>query len=327
MEETQNSIPVETTQEQTPLDEGANSQPVEQTPENPEQEPEKSDEQTAENVEGQEQKPQETTEAIDWEKRAKDTQASFTKVSQELAELKKQVAQNQPRLVEQGKINPEFEQKYKFDVDNREFLAYDNLARQLEPETRAEVERLLGEARSLYNPNNTRAYESKMAAVKDYFRSDLVEQIATEKQRLYSQVQEKFQQAVAADKQERAEKVANAIKADPELAGLLVADSENFSPEVLNLVETIFDFTGDVDIQTTKNAIAKIKELGVKEYLAKQSAQAATEKAKVPEGSNVTQVKSELPDAKTIQNTPGLYTKLAKKYGQAKIDEILMKGK
>ena len=263
----------------------------------------------------------------DWEKIAKDNQASFTRVSQELAELKKQMQESKPKLVEQGKINPQFEQKYKFDVDNREFLAYDNLARQLEPETRAEVERLLGEARRLYNPNNTRAYEAKMASIKDYFRSDLVEQIATEKQNLYAQMKGKFQQAIQADKQERADRVAVAIEAVPELSELVMADSENYTPEVFNIVKTMFDYTGDVDVEATKNAITKIKELGVKEYLAKQSAETAKDKANVPEGTNVTQTKSSsIPDAETIRNTPGLYTKLAKKYGQAKIDAILMKG-
>ena len=40
-----------------------------------------------------------------WEQIAKDNQASFTRVSQELAELKKQMAQNQPKYVdEKGKI-------------------------------------------------------------------------------------------------------------------------------------------------------------------------------------------------------------------------------
>lgn len=262
----------------------------------------------------------------DWEKIAKDNQASFTKVSQELAELKKQMQERQPKLVEQGKINPQFEQKYKLEVDNKEFLAYDNLARQLEPETRAEVERLLGDARRLYNPNNTRAYEAKMATVKDYFRSDLVEQIATEKQNLYSQIQDRFQQAIQADKQEKADRVAVAIEAVPEIAQLVMQESENYSPEVFGIVKTMFDYTGDVDIQATKNAITKIKELGVKEYLARQNAQSASNKANVPEGANVTQTKSSMPDAKTIQNTPGLYTKLAKKYGQAKVDQILMRG-
>lgn len=317
------STTVEATETQT-TPETSENQTTEEVTTQPDdvQEPANDEAETTE-TESQEQ----TTEPPkDWEKIAKDNQASFTKVSQELAELKKQMQESKPRLVEQGKINPQFEQKYKFDVDNREFLAYDNLARQLEPETRAEVEKLLGEARRLYNPNNNRAYEAKMASIKDYFRSDIVEQIATEKQNLYAQMQNKFQQAIQEDKQERADRVALAIQNVPELSELVMAESENYSPEVFGIVKTMFDYTGDVDIDTTKKAINKIKELGVKEYLAKQNAQKASNNANIPEGANVTQPKSSIPDAKTIQNTPGLYTKLAKKYGQAKIDAILMKG-
>ena len=318
------STTVEATEEQTTPETSENQTTEEVQTSQPDdvQEPEKSEVETTE-TEAQEQTKEPPK---DWEKIAKDNQASFTKVSQELAELKKQMQENRPKLVEQGKINPQFEQRYKLEVDNKEFLAYYNLARQLEPETRAEVERLLSDARRLYNPNNNRAYEAKMATVKDYFGSDLIEQIANEKQNLYSQIKDRFQQAIQADMQERADRVAVAIEAVPEVSELVMEKSENYSPEVFNIVRTMFEYTGDVDVEGTKNAIAKIKELGVKEYLAKQNAQKASSNANVPEGSNVTQTKSSMPDAKTIQNTPGLYTKLAKKYGQAKIDAILMKG-
>ena len=75
-----------------------------------------------------------------------------------------------------------------------------------------------------------------MASIKDYFRSDLVEQIATEKQNLYAQMQGKFQQAIQADKQERADRVALAIQNVPELSELVMAESENYSPEVFGIV-------------------------------------------------------------------------------------------
>ena len=323
--EEQNSTPAESTQEQTPLESENNSQPAqEQTPESAEQEPAKSGQETAE-LESQEQEPQTTEKVIDWEKRAKDTQASFTKVSQELAELKKQVEQSKPRLVQEGKINPEFEQKYKMQVDNMEFLAYDNLARQLEPETRAVVENLLNDARRLYNPSNKSAYDAKLNQIKDYFRSDLVIGIENNKQNELGKIKAKFDEEIQKDWQQKAERAASAIKAVPELKSLLCQDGENFSPEVFGIVDTIFRYTGDVDIEATTSAISKIKELGVKEYLAKQNVQKAANNANVPEGETVIQ-KSSMPTAEEIRTTPGLYTKLAKKHGQAKIDAILMKG-
>lgn len=110
MEETI-STPTEVVTEQTPLETTKNSQPAEeQTLENVEQEPETVTEEVAENVEAEQ--PQKVEPVIDWEKRAKDNQAEFTRVSQELAELKKQINANKPQLVQEGKINPQFEQQY-----------------------------------------------------------------------------------------------------------------------------------------------------------------------------------------------------------------------
>ena len=251
-----------------------------------------------------------------WEQIAKDNQASFTRVSQELAELKKQVAAQKPQLVQEGKINPEFEQRYKFDVDNKEFLAFDGLARQLEPETRAVVENLLNEARRLYNPNNNRAYEGKMAQIKDYFRSDIVEQIALEKQNLIGKMKGEFERALQADKQERANRIAESIGQVPELNELVEPTSENYSPEVLGIIKQMFDYTGDIDIESTTKAISKIKELGVKEYLAKQNAEKSKEQATVPTGE------------KTVvqKQSPDITAEMASKNYQKYIDDFMKKG-
>lgn len=319
------STTVEATETQTTQEtpENQTTEDTQNTQPDDVQEPVNNEAETTE-TESQEQKPEPPK---DWEKIAKDNQASFTKVSQELAELKKQMQESKPKLVEQGKINPEFEQQYKFDIDNREFLAYDNLARQLEPEARDEVEKLLGEARRLYNPNNNRAYEAKMATIKDYFRSDLVEQIANEKQKLFSQMKSKFDEAIAQDKQERANQVANAIEQVPELKELVVPESDNYSREVFDIVKTMFDCTGGVDIEATTKAITKIKELGVKEYLAKQSAQKEKNNATVPDGSNVVQKTSTgMPSAQEMIADPKLYEKAVKKFGMDKVDAVIMKG-
>lgn len=263
-----------------------------------------------------------------WEQIAKDNQASFTRVSQELAELKKQVAAQKPQLVQEGKINPQFEQRYKFDVDNKEFLAFDGLARQLEPETRAVVENLLNEARRLYNPNNNRAYEGKMAQIKDYFRSDIVEQIALEKQNLIGKMKGEFERALQADKQERANRIAESIGQVPELNELVEPTSENYSPEVLGIIKQMFDYTGDIDIESTTKAISKIKELGVKEYLAKQNAEKSKEQATVPTGDKTVVQKQStgIPTRDELIADPSLYAKAAKKYGMDKVDAVIMKG-
>jgi len=326
MEETVTTT-VEAPQEQTTPEVTETTQPVEeQTIEEVTQESEEVESEATETAEGEETPKVEPEK--NWEQIAKDNQASFTRVSQELAELKKQVAAQKPQLVQEGKINPEFEQRYKFDVDNKEFLAFDNLARQLEPETRAVVENLLNEARRLYNPTNNRAYESKLAQIKDYFRSDIVEQIALEKKDLIGKMKSEFDKALQADKQERANRIAESIGKVPELNELVEPSSENYSPEVLGIIKTMFDYTGGVDIETTTKAISKIKELGVKEYLAKQNAEKAKVQATVPTGEKtvVQKQSTEMPSRDELLADPSLYAKAAKKFGMDKVDAVIMKG-
>ena len=313
-----------TSAEQTTQEPVNDVQSETQTTEQTAQDPVNDEEVTTENVEegnGQTEKKQ------DWEKIAKDNQASFTRVSQELAELKKKFNDSKPQLVTDGRINPQFEMRYKYDVDNKEFLAYDSLSRQLEPEMRAEVEKLLTEAKTLYNPNNKRAYETKLNQIKDYFRADIVEQIALEKQRLYGNMNNEFSKYIQADKEERAKVIEQKVDTMPELKAVLDPNSENFSQEIFGIVKTMFDLTGDVDIEATQNAITKIKDLGVKEYLAKQKAEAEKKNATVPSGESVLQKSvSTMPTADEIRANPELYRKAVKKFGMDKVDAVIMKG-
>lgn len=318
MEETI-STPTESTQEQTPLDVTENSQPVEQqTPENANQEL-VNDENVAEIAEEVEQ----PKEQINWEKRAKDNQAEFTRVSQELAELKKQMAQNQPKYVDdKGKITPEYEQQYRFDVDNREYLTYDQLSRQLEPDTRAEVERLLQEAKSLYNPNNKHAYNQKMSEIKNYFNADIVEQIALDKKQLESQMQSEFDRLTQEHKTQKSKEIAEMVEQSEDLKALLYQESENYSPEVFGIVKQMFDLTGGVDLDVINKAVSSIKALGVKEHLAQQKANAEKQKASVPTGQAVQVNTQPLTREYAVNN----YAEAVKKYGMDKVDEIIMKG-
>lgn len=334
MEETQNSTTTETTENQTIQEPANDVQPENQTTEQTDNEPDKTDVDVTENVEEGE-KPKE--EPKNWEKIAKDNQASFTKISQEKAELTKRIEELEsrlkPKIVEDGKINPDFEKRYKMDIDNQEYLAFDNLARRLDAEPRAEVERLLLEAKSLYNPYNMSAYNAKLNQIKDYFRSDIVEAIAVQKQQLQSQMRTAFDNEIAKYKEQRANVVAEAIKNTPEIRDLVTADSENYSSDVFNIVNTVFELTGNVDIEGTKNAITKIKELGVKEYLAKQKAETQKQNATVPSGDTVLQENaSPKVTAETVSKNYQKYLDdymkkgLSFKEAMDKVDAIIMKG-
>lgn len=259
-----------------------------------------------------------------WEQIAKDNQASFTRVSQELAELKKQMAQNQPKYVDdKGKITPEYEQQYRFDVDNREYLTYDQLSRQLEPETRTEVERLLQEAKSLYNPNNKHAYNQKMSEIKNYFNADIVEQIALDKKQLENKMQSEFDRLTQEHKTQKSKEIAEMVEQSEDLKALLYQESENYSPDVFGIVKQMFDLTGGVDLDVINKAVSSIKALGVKEHLAQQKANAEKQKASVPTGQAV-QVNTQPMTAEYVRNN---YQEAVKKLGSMEeADKILMKG-
>lgn len=317
MEETISTTSEVTTEQTTPEVVEETTQPVEA-------------EQTTEEATTQEPETVATTETEteqptkNWEQIAKDNQASFTRVSQELAELKKQMAQNQPKYVDdKGKITPEYEQQYRFDVDNREYLTYDQLSRQLEPDTRAEVERLLQEAKSLYNPNNKHAYNQKMSEIKNYFNADIVEQIALDKKQLENKMQSEFDRLTQEHKTQKSKEIAEMVEQSEDLKALLYQESENYSPEVFGIVKQMFDLTGGVDLDVINKAVSSIKALGVKEHLAQQKANAEKQKASVPTGQAV-QVNTQPMTAEYVRNN---YQEAVKKLGSMEeADKILMKG-
>ena len=314
MEETITTTSEENTEQTTPVVEEEKTQSEEQTIEKTEtQEPETTETETV--IE----KP-----ATDWEKIAKDNQASYTRVSQELAQLKKQIEENKPKAVdERGKITAEYEQNYRFELDNREFLTYDNYARQLPVDEREEVESLLLEAKRLYNPNNKTAYNQKMAEVKNHFDSNLVVQIALDRQKLENQMQSEFDRLTNEYKQNKSREIAELVEQSNDLKALLYQESENYSPETFGIIKQMFDLTGGVDLDMTQKAIASIKALGVKEYLASQKVQTEKAKANVPTGETVAKDEgSSITRDYAVKN----YQEAVKKYGMEKVDEIIMKG-
>ena len=261
-----------------------------------------------------------------WENSYKELQATFTRQSQELAQLKKQVQeQSQPKYVDdKGKVTAEYEQQYRFEVDNREYLTYDQLARQLEPEARAEAERLLQEAKTLYNPNNKSAYNQKLNEIKNYFDSDVVIQIALDKQKLESQMQSEFDRLTQEHKTQKSKEIAEMVEQSEDLKALLYKESENYSEDVFGIVKQMFDLTGGVDLDVINNAVSSIKALGVKEHLAKQKAEAERAKAVVPTGEVVNATNTEQMTADYVREN---YQEAVKKLGSMEeADRILMKG-
>lgn len=261
--------------------------------------------------------------AKNWEQIAKDNQASFTRVSQELAELKKQIAQNQPKYVDdKGKITPEYEQQYRFNLDNQEFLTYDHYSRELPPDERDIVEGLLKEAKMLYNPNNKTAYEQKMNEIKNHFDSNLVISIALDKQQLENNMQSEFDRLTQEHRLQKSREFASLVEQSEDLKALLYQESENYSPEVFGIAKQMLDLTGGIDFDVLNKAVSSVKALGVKEHLAQQKANAEKQKASVPTGQAITNGGEAITRDYAMAN----YEKLCEKYGMEKVDSIIMKG-
>lgn len=317
----------EVSQEQTTPEapqEQISESPVEST-----QEPEAEKKDGTEEAGTEEQK-EETTEPkpTDWEKIAKDHQASFTKSQQELADLRKQVEElkqpKEPKLIDEtGNVSQEFRQQHQFEVDKEEYATYDSLTRNItDIATRQEAENLLKEAWNVYHYDKE-AYNYYLDQVKQYFLPSVIEKIAKLKIEKEQQFEQKYHAELQKDIQEKASRVSKKIESVPELYQLVDEKSENFSPETFTIVKQLFDKYGDIDTDMTLKAISSIKALGVKEHLAKQELETTKLNASVSTGSNVKEVKNDLPTAKLLAEKPEIYTEMCKKYGMDKIDAII----
>ena len=320
MEEQTISTPSEGVQEQTPLEVQEEQQTrIEDTPVEEVQEPETAQENEAET--------QEPTETIDWEKRAKDNQASYTKTQQENVELKKKVdelsAPKEPSIIDEaGNISREFQATYQHQIDNEEFLAYENLSRNIpDLEVRQEIENILRQAQSVYQYDKSE-YAQAMDTLKQYFSPRVIEQITKGKLIAEQQLGRVYQTELQKNHQ-KVGAVIKQIEATPELKQLVDDTSEDYSPETFTIFKQLFDKYGQLDTGTAQKAISSIKALGVKEYLAKEKLEATKQTATVPTGSNVNVVKSGMPTAQDIASNPSLYTEAVKKYGMEKVDAII----
>lgn len=255
-------------------------------------------------------------------------ESKATKDAIELAEARKRLEElskpKEPSIVDEaGNVSKEFREKHQFELDNNEFTAYENISRGINDlAVRQEVENLLREAQSVYGYDKN-AYSQVMDRVKEYFAPSVVEKMTKEKIIAEQQFEQKYKTELQKSKEEKASLVAKKIETVPELYQLVNSESESFSPETFTIVKQLFDKYGDIDVELTTKAITSIKALGVKEHLAKQQLEATKQSANVSTGSNVQEVKSDLPTAQELAENPSLYTEAVKKHGMEKIDAII----
>lgn len=273
----------------------------------------------------------------DLEKGYKEAEKSFNKVA-ELEKRIKEFEEKQPKYVTQeGKIDPKIKAQFDYQVDNAEFSEYQKLARSLDAETRTEVERLLDEASSLYSLNRKSEYKRKLAEAKNYFDSEINESIFDKRKTLEAQAQEQIRNYEQKEYNRKANECAQKVKETPELYNLVNKESPDFKPEVLQLLDAVFDAYQDVDIPQIMKVINTVKDLGVKEYLKKQEFEQKKQQASVGQGNNVTANKpTGLPSREELIADPTLYEKTINRMAgndytkrseiERKLDGIIMKG-
>ena len=192
---------------------------------------------------------------------------------------------------------------------------------------RQEAEKYLAQAQKLYNPKNKQAYSDKLALVKNLFDADTVENIIARKQLYQNNLnfQKENLQRQACDTISR--NFAREVQSAPELEALLNPYSPDFSREIFNLVESNLHTFGKIDIPSTMKAIDKIKEMGIRQYIAKRELEKATANANVQSGGSInTSRLTSMPTADELKANPNLYEKACKKFGMDKIDAVIMKG-
>lgn len=245
----------------------------------------------------------------DLEKGYKEAEKSVTKVA-ELEKRIKEFEDKQPKYVNpDGKFNPEIKAKYDRIIDTQEFRAYKDLARGLDVDSRTEVEKILDDAERVYNPFDKQTYIRKLTEAKNYFSADIIEKIAASKRDLEGKFSAEIKNYENVEKQKKADVCAAKIKECPELYELINPESEEFSQEVVNILETVFEVYQDVDIDSTLKAINAIKELGVKQYKAKQDLEKAQAQANIGAGRNITTNNSKKPKIESTEFWAEYYAK------------------
>ncbi len=249
-------------------------------------------EETATDGKGTDEKVEQPKETVNYEQRYKDLQAEYTKGQQRIAELEKQIPQQQQIVNEQGQINPLFEQRFNHELNNREFSTYQAYAMQIEDtEDRNSAINKLNEANIHYANGNISAYNSCMNEVKQYFNPQLVEQIAEQKAIMKAQKGEYINQAVYQQRMTAGANLEAELKQNTEVWELVNPDSENYSQDVFNVVKQMFDSFGSIDTTALTNVIKAIETNGVRKFRANLEAQKTAEmnkqKSDIPLGEGV----------------------------------------
>lgn len=266
------------------------------------------------------EQPKEEAPSIDYEKSYKELQKAYTQGQQRIAELEKQMPQ-QPQIVnERGKVNPQYEQQFYFNLSRGELVEYKNLSFKIEDTQDKELaQEALNKAEQCLYSGNIQGFEANMIEAKTYFNPAYIDKISILKAQAIANKDNTINQAIQEQKKQALNALETELRQNQEVWELVDPQSPNYSEDVFGVVKEYFDSFGGVDTNRLASFIKAIEANGVRKYTANLEAQKTAEmnkqKASITGGDNVN-IQTDMPSYAQIEKmSQEEYNKAYAKWG------------
>lgn len=265
----------------------------------------------------------------DFEKGYKELQGAFAKSQEKYNELirqqEEQARQNQQALLQRANqrgFNTVEEADISDKVAQAEFNYYWQGQNTINPESAQEVQGLLAH----YFHTGNRAY---LEEAKRYYTSDFIESVAVAKQSMEQGLRNQYQQTRNAEHEKAQQELANTLKND--FAEFLGDLQENTGKaQALEMFCKADFINSPEDMKVFEHIYSEIEKSAIAKYLKEQEAQKVINetKEKAVIGNNVStgDIKVNSITREQLLSDPEMYKKAIAKYGEEKVDEIIMKG-
>jgi hypothetical protein len=268
----------------------------------------------------------------DFEKGYKEINGAFTKAKEfeskynELVKQQQEYADKMRAMQLQQANQRGFETAEDAQVADKvalaEFQYYWQNQNTIAPDYAQDVQNLL----TNYYQSGNRAY---LEEAKRYFSSNIIEKVAVATKGLETNLRGEISQRKSAEREKAQTELANTLKTDfaeflgdiKENEGKAQALQMFCNADFINSVEDMKVFE-QIYSNIEKNAVAKY----LKEQEAKKAIEEVKEKAVISNSNDVVEMKTNSITREELLSNPEMYKKAIAKYGEAKIDEIIMKG-
>lgn len=229
------------------------------------------------------------------EKGYKETEKSFNRVAElekEIETLRSQVPK-QPQIVnERGKVNPQYEQQFYFNLSRGELVEYKNLSFKIEDAQDKELaQEALNKAEQCLYSGNIQGFEANMNEAKTYFNPAYIDKISFLKAQAIANKDNTINQAIQEQKKQALNTLETELRQNQEVWELVDPQSPNYSEDVFGVVKEYFDSFGGVDTNRLASFIKAIEANGVRKYTdnleAQKTAEMNKQKAGIVTGDNL----------------------------------------